>query len=243
MLARVLSSASSPTGRPSFTHRALIFVIGGAFLFLLFRWILAPDEKLLEKLKNKKSERLQVEVYYEVLCPDSRYFILHQLFPAWERVGDIMDIRFVPYGKASHRLSGEGEGLYNFKCQHGPAECQGNMVHACATQVVQSPSTVLKYIKCMIGDNYSPLEAGQRCANTVGISWEEVEKCVEGKEGHGLLAKFGDMTHNLQPRVSFIPTIQVDGKQDGQKDMLKNFTKELCRQFKGPKPANCLEIL
>ena len=129
-----------------------------------------------------------------------------------------------------HRLSGEGEGLYNFKCQHGPAECQGNMVHACATQVVQNPSTVLKYIKCMIGDNYSPLEAGQRCgfgvelshfnmliirkllssrcANTVGISWEEVEKCVEGKEGHGLLAKFGDMTHNLQPRVSFIPTIQ-----------------------------------
>ena len=54
MLARLLSSASSPTGRPSFTHRALIFVIGGAFLFLLFRWILAPDEKLLEKLKNKK---------------------------------------------------------------------------------------------------------------------------------------------------------------------------------------------
>lgn len=47
-----------------------------------------------------------------------------------------------------------------------------------------------------------------RCANTVGIAWEEVEKCVEGKEGHGLLAKFGDMTHNLQPRVSFIPTIQ-----------------------------------
>ena len=25
---------------------------------------------------------------------------------------------------------------------------------------------------------------------------------------------------------------QVDGKQDGQKDMLKNFTKELCRKFK-----------
>ena len=125
-----------------------------------------------------------MEVYYEVLCPDSRYFILHQLVPAWERVGDIMDIRFVPYGKASvslaifckrfnqvkapiniffqHRLSGEGEGLYNFQCQHGPAECQGNMVHACATRIVQHPSSVLKYIKCMIGDNYSPLEAGER---------------------------------------------------------------------------------
>ena len=64
-----------------------------------------------------------------------------------------------------HHLSGQGpkgEDLYNFQCQHGPAECKGNMVHACATKVVQSPLTVLKYIKCMIGDNYSPLEAGER---------------------------------------------------------------------------------
>ena len=52
MLARL--SASSPTGRTLFTHRALIFVIGGAFLFLLFRWILAPDEKLLEKIKTQE---------------------------------------------------------------------------------------------------------------------------------------------------------------------------------------------
>jgi interferon gamma-inducible protein 30 len=48
-----------------------------------------------------QTQKLQVEVYYEVLCPDSRYFILHQLYPAWEKVPDIMDIHFVPYGKAS----------------------------------------------------------------------------------------------------------------------------------------------
>ena len=78
-----------------------------------------------------------------------------------------------------HTLSGEGEGLYNFKCQHGPAECQGNMVHACATQVVQSPTTVLKYIKCMIGDNYSPLEAGQRCE--YGILF--LSYCCASREG------------------------------------------------------------
>ena len=61
-----------------------------------------------------------------------------------------------------HRLSGEGEDLYNFQCQHGPTECQGNMVHACATSIVRSPSLLMKYIKCMIGDNYYPLEAGKR---------------------------------------------------------------------------------
>ena len=61
-----------------------------------------------------------------------------------------------------HRLSGEGEDLYNFHCQHGPSECKGNMVHTCATSSVQSLSSLLKYIKCMIEDNYSPLEAGKK---------------------------------------------------------------------------------
>ena len=44
------------------------------------------------------------------------------------------------------------------------------MVHACATRVVQSPSSVLKYIKCMIGDNYSPLEAGERYDSLIGFN-------------------------------------------------------------------------
>jgi interferon gamma-inducible protein 30 len=42
-----------------------------------------------------------VEVYYEVLCPDSRYFLLHQLYPTWQKIGDIIDINFKPFGKAS----------------------------------------------------------------------------------------------------------------------------------------------
>ncbi len=43
---------------------------------------------------------MRVEVYYEVLCPDSRYFVLKQLYPAWQKLDDIMDVQFKPYGKA-----------------------------------------------------------------------------------------------------------------------------------------------
>ena len=44
---------------------------------------------------------MQVEVYYEVLCPDSRYFVLEQVLKSWEMLNSIMDIHFKPYGKAS----------------------------------------------------------------------------------------------------------------------------------------------
>lgn len=42
-----------------------------------------------------------MEVYYEVLCPDSRHFLLKQLQPTWNKIGPIMDVHLKPYGKAS----------------------------------------------------------------------------------------------------------------------------------------------
>ena len=47
---------------------------------------------------------MNVEVYYEVLCPDSRYFVLKEFYPAWKKVGEIIDVHFKPYGKAHVRI-------------------------------------------------------------------------------------------------------------------------------------------
>ena len=46
-------------------------------------------------------KKLQVEVYYEVWCPDSRRYIIDQALPAWEKFEAIVDLRWKPYGKAS----------------------------------------------------------------------------------------------------------------------------------------------
>lgn len=44
-----------------------------------------------------------MEVFYEVLCPDSRHFVLNQLSPAAEKLADYIDVHYEPYGKAQVR--------------------------------------------------------------------------------------------------------------------------------------------
>ena len=51
------------------------------------------------------SPKVQVEVYYETLCSDTRNFIRRQLYPIWQQLGheNIMEIKWKPYGKARVR--------------------------------------------------------------------------------------------------------------------------------------------
>ena len=44
--------------------------------------------------------KVQVELFYESLCPDSRGFIQGQLYDVWEDLSDIMEIHWKPYGFA-----------------------------------------------------------------------------------------------------------------------------------------------
>ena len=48
-----------------------------------------------------KAPLVNLEVYYETLCPDSRNFINTQLFPTANQVGHIVNITVYPYGKAN----------------------------------------------------------------------------------------------------------------------------------------------
>ena len=50
--------------------------------------------------RNTSDHRLDVTLYYESLCPDSRAWVVYQLYPAWEVLKDIFHFTLVPYGKA-----------------------------------------------------------------------------------------------------------------------------------------------
>ena len=46
------------------------------------------------------TDKIVVDFYYEVLCPDSRSFFLYQLYPAWQSMKNILIVNYIPYGKA-----------------------------------------------------------------------------------------------------------------------------------------------
>jgi interferon gamma-inducible protein 30 len=74
------------------------------------------------------SDRVNLSIYYETLCPDCRQFITTQVWNAYQSILDIVNITFVPYGNARELYRPETK-LYQFYCQHGAEECYGNVIH------------------------------------------------------------------------------------------------------------------
>merc|ERR1719348_672800 len=91
-------------------------------------------------------KRVRLDLYYECLCPDSRYFVLHHLVPTRAKLGEALDIRLWPYGKAETKSKSGGG--YSFSCQHGQDECKGNLYHACVASLVQDECKGNLYHAC-----------------------------------------------------------------------------------------------
>ena len=74
------------------------------------------------------SDKVDVALYYETLCPYCKQFITGQLVRAYVTIPDIINITIVPYGNA-HETYDSSTQTYQFTCQHGPEECVGNLIH------------------------------------------------------------------------------------------------------------------
>lgn len=78
--------------------KLLLLVLLALALYKIFRHYgisqtdLEDDPSLMHKVK--------VSVYYEALCPDSKFFIKYQLLPVYEEFQDNIILDLVPYGKA-----------------------------------------------------------------------------------------------------------------------------------------------
>lgn len=99
---------------------------------------------------------------------------------------------------------------YQFSCQHGPIECQANIVHACSIDVIKDSSIRLQFVICMIENNIDPVGIMNKCAERISVDLEAIKECSNNERGKELLANYGKMTNSLAPRVSFIPTITLD---------------------------------
>merc|ERR1719228_1423521 len=150
----------------------------------------------------------ELAVYYESLCPYSRDFITQDLFPAYQAVGEFLNVRFIAYGNA--QTSGNEVDGYTIECQHGERECYGNVVQACTVHYVTDEASQVYLMNCMAAA-YKPDEAGPTCFLELQLDFAPVQACVEGPEGLSLHMMNGEEHNSLSPPAPGVPWPTWDG--------------------------------
>lgn len=214
--------------------RLIIFLFLLTLIWITFYYFLKTSPKELTQtsemlILKRDTPILDIAVYYECLCPDSRSFFVRQLLPAVEKIPSLLNIDYVPYGKAQTEEIGPSK--YRFKCQHGPPECLGNKIHACVITRVSDELKRAEILTCMIAGKVNPEESGRKCANDYNLDWNSIWHCANGSEGDELLKLHGDKTNSLSPKVIFIPTILIDHDLGSQAAILKDFWKQICLKY------------
>ncbi|XP_067616908.1 GILT-like protein 1 [Eurosta solidaginis] len=199
--------------------------------------------------------KVPMTIYYESLCPDSAKFITEQIYPPVKgELRDYVDITWIPFGR-SHFTTQGADVL--FECHHGPNECYGNKVHACAIEHIQAnsyqieftrESLTLDFINCMMkaGKNFDDnVYPGARCARDNHIStWENIQQCANSTEGSFLLKRHGEATNQFQNPLKSVPTIvfkqQFDAKEN--ENAMSNFLSVACKYIPQPQPKICMAL-
>ncbi|XP_055905796.1 GILT-like protein 1 [Eupeodes corollae] len=197
--------------------------------------------------------KVPVTVYYESLCPDSAALITQQIHPALQdELKEHVDITWVPFGKSEMHTQGAD---VEFSCHHGPNECYGNKVHACAINIIQAnsyqaeftrESLTLDFIACLmkVGKNFPDnVYPGAKCARENHINtWANIETCANSTEGSKLLQEHGKTTNQFQKPLTSVPTVVFKNvyEDDVQQRALKDFRTTLCSYIMEPKPKVCM---
>ncbi|KAI5712514.1 GILT-like protein 1 [Diaphorina citri] len=145
-------------------------------------------------------------VYYEALCPDSRYFVTRPLHNALQTFPEL-NVKYVPFGKASSNSYG------GFDCQHGPEECRGNIVHGCALARLEPGKAQHDFVYC--GMLYP--KQYERCVVKSGLSWVDVEACSQSPEGSNYHRNFEVITKGETDGPTFVPSIAFNNVFDKSK--------------------------
>ncbi|CAN9503239.1 unnamed protein product [Ophioblennius macclurei] len=179
---------------------------------------------------------VQVDLYYESLCPACRMFLTQVLYPTWLMLNDIMSVSLVPFGNAKETSV---EQKHTFECQHGPQECLGNMIETC---LLNMTAAAFQIINC-IESSYDVVGSGKSCVALFDpdLDWSKVMSCVNGDLGNDLMHQNAIMTQALQPPHQYVPWIVINGEHT---DELQGKAEDalfilICSTYKGPKPTAC----
>ena len=89
----------------------------------------------------------------------------------YQQLGADVTVNFFPYGFAD-TIEVEGGG-YEFSCQHGAAECYGNVVQACTIAHTEDRDVQVDLIVCMMSSP-DPSNAGPDCFQEWSLDYQPI---------------------------------------------------------------------
>ncbi|XP_068625137.1 gamma-interferon-inducible lysosomal thiol reductase-like [Battus philenor] len=188
------------------------------------------DMELLDKVYIDDN-KVTIQVYYECLCPGCIQFDTGAFASTVRKLYEHLDIYTYPYGNAKTFIH---DGKYQFKCQHGPKECYGNKLHACAIDLLNNETQALLFNSCMMtprnNSRGSDDESADRCGEKQDIDVTTIKECAKGDRGSQLLKHYGD--ESKKAHFKYVPYILINGNLNNG----GNFFRDVCAAFQNPPP-------
>ncbi|XP_060518229.1 GILT-like protein 1 [Cylas formicarius] len=225
----------------------------GLIFCLVFVVVSAQHDHAGHEGHNHEDHMVNVAVYYESLCPDSRKFFTQQLYPSLQgNLSHYVNLTLVPYGKATMEFK---TNEHEFTCHHGPSECLGNKIQACALHLIEQGRKTqgLGFNRVTVGFINCLMDKAERngdqatfptkdCAelNHVAVL-DLINNCAHHTDASNYLANYGALTDAIQKPLKYVPTIVFNNqyKQEDNTLAQTNFVKALCQYINGEKPMEC----
>jgi interferon gamma-inducible protein 30 len=168
-----------------------------------------------------------IEFYMESLCPYCiRFttgpikFLLEQ-----ENFQELAIVNFIPFGNAEES---QKDNKYTFECQHGEAECRGNLIETCAVKLFDNLSAN-KFIVCL-ETNYKGNfdQTAQQCLASEESKYNLLLNCLSSDKANEYQHEMAEKTNSLQPAHEWVPWVVVDGVHDGDISEADDLVAYLC---------------
>ncbi|XP_047510340.1 gamma-interferon-inducible lysosomal thiol reductase-like isoform X1 [Pieris napi] len=191
------------------------------------------DDDLMHFIPDKTytEQKVKIQLFYECHCPGCREFETTEFNETVVKMNEYLDIQTYPYGNAKTE---EHDGKVEFKCQHGPTECYGNKLHACALDIIKNHTAALQFNICMMESSQekegSDDIAADKCGAQMGIDSTPIKSCANGAKGIELLQYYGVESNKIN--YDYVPFVLINGEEyQGE-----NLVKAVCKYFSEPPP-------
>jgi interferon gamma-inducible protein 30 len=185
------------------------------------------------------SPAVEVTIYVEALCIDSKRYFNDQLVPTYDQLGSkVIDLKIVVFGNARIDLTNK-----TVQCQHGEAECDANSYDQCVADIYPYPDRYLPYLTCL----FNSLPMGRRsepypkavfasCARHAALDAHTLQQCRDDPKRVWELQKEAAA---LSPsELNHVPWVELNGTyMDEEKADLLTSVCQLYLEAGGSHPA------